>query len=186
MKWLGQGSDGKESSIRETQVQSLGWEDPLEKGKATHSSILAWWIPWTEESGGLQSMGSQRVRHDWVARPTHSAMTGVLIRKGEMGGDMRRGHVSWRQRQGWCRYKPSNTKEATRGWTRQKGILPSSLWGRITLLTPSLLTSSLHDCEKIHFCLFGWLLLATLGRMWDLSSLIRDWTHHPCNRSMEF
>ena len=50
--------------ILETWVQSLGWEDPLEKGMATHSSILAWRIPWTEESGRLQSMGSQRVRHD--------------------------------------------------------------------------------------------------------------------------
>ena len=46
------------------QVQSLGWEDPLEKGMATHSSILAWRIPWTEEPGGLQSMGSQRVGHN--------------------------------------------------------------------------------------------------------------------------
>ena len=47
-----------------TRVQSLGWEDPLEEGMATHSSILAWRIPWIEESGGLQPMGSQRVRHD--------------------------------------------------------------------------------------------------------------------------
>ena len=50
-------------TIQETRVRSLGWEDPLEKGMATHSSILAWRIPWTEEPGGLQSMGSQRVRH---------------------------------------------------------------------------------------------------------------------------
>ena len=49
-------------AIRETQVQSLGQEDPLEKKMATHSSILAWRIPWTEEPGELQSMGSQRVR----------------------------------------------------------------------------------------------------------------------------
>ena len=48
-------------AIQENWVPSLGWEDPLEKGKATHSSILAWRIPWT-----VQSMGSQRVRHDWV------------------------------------------------------------------------------------------------------------------------
>ena len=48
----------------ETWVQSLGQEDPLEKGMGTHSSILAWRIPWTEELGGLQSMGSQRVGHD--------------------------------------------------------------------------------------------------------------------------
>ena len=47
----------------ETWVQSLGWEDPLEKEMATHSSILAWRIPWTEEPGGLQSTGLQRVRH---------------------------------------------------------------------------------------------------------------------------
>ena len=46
------------------QVQSLGWEDPLEKGMATQSSILAWRTPWTEEPGGLQSIGLQRVRHD--------------------------------------------------------------------------------------------------------------------------
>ena len=46
-------------------VRSLGWEDPLEEGVAPHSSILAWRIPWTEEPGGLQSMGSQRVGHDW-------------------------------------------------------------------------------------------------------------------------
>ena len=45
---------------QETQVRSLGWEDPLEKGIATHSNILAWTIPWTEEPGGLQSMGSQK------------------------------------------------------------------------------------------------------------------------------
>ena len=52
--------------MQETQVQSLGQEDPLEKGMATHSSILAWRIPWTEDLGKLQSMGSQRVRQDWV------------------------------------------------------------------------------------------------------------------------
>ena len=51
-------------AVRETRVQSLGWEDPLEKEIATHSSTLAWKIPWTEEPGRLQSMGSQRVGHD--------------------------------------------------------------------------------------------------------------------------
>ena len=51
-------------AMGETWVQSLGREDPLEKEMATHSSILAWEIPWTEEPGGLQSMGSQRVRHN--------------------------------------------------------------------------------------------------------------------------
>ena len=51
-------------AMQETWVQFLDQEEPLEKGMATHSSILAWRIPWTEESGGLQSMGSQRVRQD--------------------------------------------------------------------------------------------------------------------------
>ena len=50
------------SAMQETQVQSLGWEDPLEKGMVTHCSILAWRTPWTEEPGGLLSMGLQRVR----------------------------------------------------------------------------------------------------------------------------
>ena len=52
------------SPMQETGVRSLGWEDPLEEGMATHSSILVWRIPWTEEPDGLQSMGSQRVEHD--------------------------------------------------------------------------------------------------------------------------
>ena len=51
-------------AMSETWVRSLGREDPLEEGMATDSSILAWRIPWTEEAGGLQSMGSQRVGHD--------------------------------------------------------------------------------------------------------------------------
>ena len=51
-------------AVRETRVRFLGWEDPLEKEMATHSSTLAWKIPWVEEPGGLQSMGSQRIGHD--------------------------------------------------------------------------------------------------------------------------
>ena len=63
------GASGKELGcqhrrLKETQVQSLGREHPLEKEMATHSSILAWKIPWAEEPGRLQSLGSQRVRHD--------------------------------------------------------------------------------------------------------------------------
>ena len=54
--------------MQETQVQPLGWEDPLEKEMVAHSSILAWEIPWTEEPGGLQSTGLQRVRHDLVIK----------------------------------------------------------------------------------------------------------------------
>ena len=65
-------SDGKAlPTMWETWVRSLGGEDPLEKEIATHSSILAWRIPWTEEPGGLQSTGSQRVRHDRATSLTH-------------------------------------------------------------------------------------------------------------------
>ena len=52
------------STMRETQVQALGWEDPLEKEMVVHSSTIAWKIPWTEEPGRLQSVGLQRVGHD--------------------------------------------------------------------------------------------------------------------------
>ena len=64
------------STMRGTQVQSLGWEDPLEKEMATHSNTIAWKIPWTEEPERLQSMGSQRVRHDWV---TSLSLSGTII-----------------------------------------------------------------------------------------------------------
>ena len=54
--------------MQETQVQSLGWEDPLEKEMVTHSNIIAWEIPWTEEPGRLQFMGSQRVRYNLATK----------------------------------------------------------------------------------------------------------------------
>ena len=57
-------------AVQETEVQYLGWKDPLEKRIATKSSILAWRIPWTEEPGGQESMGSQRVGHDWMTNRT--------------------------------------------------------------------------------------------------------------------
>ena len=69
-------ANGKEPSCQETQevqVKSLGQEDPLEEGTATHSSILAWRIPRTEEPGGLQSMGAQRVGHDGSDLAQHRA-----------------------------------------------------------------------------------------------------------------
>ena len=65
--------------MQEAQVQFLGQEDPLKEETATHSSILAWEIPWTEEPGGLQSLGSQRVRRDWMTN-TFTFFTGGLIR----------------------------------------------------------------------------------------------------------
>ena len=70
-------------AIWETWVQSLGWEHPLEKEMATHSSILAWRIPWTEEPGGLQSMGSQKVGCD-LATNTHNINPLALAHSGHL------------------------------------------------------------------------------------------------------
>ena len=82
-------------TMRETRVQSLGWEDLLEKEMATHSSTLAWKIPWMEEPGRLQSMGSQRVGHDWatslslsyksVSTMLDEGLTKNIERDGEIG-----------------------------------------------------------------------------------------------------
>ena len=62
---------------QETRVPSLGQQDPLEKGMTVHSGILAWRIPWAEEPGGLQSMGSQRIGHDYVAEHTHLRLSRI-------------------------------------------------------------------------------------------------------------
>ena len=66
--------------MQKIQVQSLGGEDPLEEEMATHASILAWRIPWTGEPGGLQCMGSQRVRHDCTTEHTHTHMCKYSIK----------------------------------------------------------------------------------------------------------
>ena len=67
------------SALQETRVQALGREDSLEKEMTTHSSILAWNIPWTEESGGLQSVGSQRVGHDLVTKQQQQYLHSRLL-----------------------------------------------------------------------------------------------------------
>ena len=69
-RWLVEKGHGPTQERQETHIQSLGLEDPLEKGMATLSSVRAWRIPWTEEPGGLQSMGSQRVGHAWASKHT--------------------------------------------------------------------------------------------------------------------
>ena len=75
-------------AIQEMQVRSLGWEDPLEKGMATHSSILAWRIPWTEKPGG--SMGFQRVRHNRVTNA-------LICRNSHQGGIWNLGHLIFKK-----------------------------------------------------------------------------------------
>ena len=68
-------------------IRSLGWEDPLEKGMSSHSSILAWRIPWTEEPDRLQSMGSQRIGHDWVTN-TFIFIEGQKVGSGPISGTL--------------------------------------------------------------------------------------------------
>ena len=65
--------------MQETLFQFLGWEGPLEKEKATHSSILAWRIPWTEEPGGQQSMESQRAGHDWAQMHIYLSVFSIYL-----------------------------------------------------------------------------------------------------------
>ena len=81
-------------------VGGPGWEDPLEKEMATHSSVLAWRIPWTEEPGGLQSMDSQRIGRDWA---THFQVALVVKNPQANAGDMRRRFDPWVENIPWRR-----------------------------------------------------------------------------------
>ena len=110
------------SSVQETQIWSLGWEDPLEEGMAIHSSILAWRIPWTEETGGLQSMGLRRVGHDWainthfqfcqLSKGDHPHQVLGIIQSAEGLNRTKR----WR-----------NGKFALSAWTESHLLLPSDI-----------------------------------------------------------
>ena len=87
------------STMRETWVRSLGWEDPLEKEMAIHSRTIAWKIPWTEEPGRLQSMGSQRVRHNWVTSLIHSLTGASLV--AQLVKNLPAMQETWAQSLGW-------------------------------------------------------------------------------------
>ena len=86
------------STMRESQVLSLGWEDPLEKEMAIHSRTIAWKIPWTEEPGRLQPMGSQRVRHDWATSLSFSLYIYWYIC---LGGGREHRVTAWDGRRAW-------------------------------------------------------------------------------------
>ena len=124
--------------MQETPVQSLGWEDPLEEGMAIYSSTLAWKIPWTEEPGGLQSMGLLRVRHDWLTSLSLPCI-------GEGNGNPlqcsclenhRDGRAWWAAiygvAQSWTRLKrlsSSSSSRVTKKSTRMQSYDTSCLWG---------------------------------------------------------
>ena len=139
-------SVGKEPAVLETRDGSLGWEDPLEKEMATHSSILAWKISWTEEPGGLQSMGSQRVRHDCA---TNTLTNAISIQVVQTVGDS---CVSASATSTLTSpVLPGNQIAASQGcsfpclWDRK-------LWGSL------LFSGFLGQKELIQFFLFNWLL----------------------------
>ena len=94
-------------AVQETWVWSLGWEDPLEKEMATHSSTLAWKIPRTEEPGRLQSMGSQRVGHDWVTSLLLTRMVITFLSRSK------RLLISWLQSPSTVILEPTEIKSAT-------------------------------------------------------------------------
>ena len=81
-------------AVQETWVRSLGWEDPLEKEMAIHSSIFAWKISWKEEPGGLQSMGSQRVGHNWATN-TYLSIKSAVIPETVDCIDMTEDYIIW-------------------------------------------------------------------------------------------
>ena len=89
----------------ETRVWSLGWEGPLGKGMATYTSILAWRIPWTQEPGGLQSVGSQRVGHDWATNThththTHTHTQKMALQSWTVSKEEQ---LKWCQGKKWCK-----------------------------------------------------------------------------------
>ena len=142
----------------ETWVQTLGWEDPLEKGMATHSSILAGRIPWTEQPGGLQSMGSQRIRHNWAT----NTFTDIHREKSMWRSTQEENHVKTDDE--WCISKSRNSKgclETTRNSEVRKdspaqvleGAWPCRHWFQ---------TPSFQKCETINFCFLSYTVSGTL------------------------
>ena len=110
--------------MRETRVQSLGGEGPLEKEMATHSSILAWRILWTEEPGGLQSMGSQRVGHNWVTNTLtslskcieHEVNSMVSLRPWVRGTGRDHVGICKRKKETWLLFKVTMWGKVRMGW----------------------------------------------------------------------
>ena len=138
-------------ATQETRVRALGWEHPLEKGMATHYSILAWRIPWTEKTGGLQSMGSQKVRHDWV---TNTSLSWEYLRKCMLGTEK-----AWTMTQGMqsaqCKEKiwPPNQEERSQN---SRGLVgPDEKFGFYCKCSRSLF---------IGFSARGNHMISTLGR----------------------
>ena len=133
-------------AIHKIWIQSLGQEDPLEKEMSTHSSILAWRIPWTEEPGRLQSMGLQRVRHDWASWLSFFKDRKRPQKKWSQGKGLRGNFLqSCYMFNNWPFFPPGS-------WVQ---------WPPGPLLCVSLVFQFLHDAW-IHTC-GGWAICPTVG-----------------------
>ena len=116
--------------MQKTQVGSLGQEDPLEKRMATLSSTLAWRIPWTEEPGGLQSMGSHSVRHDWVANTFIFTFTLLLVHDFKLKAELefktekQNDFIQKRTKEA----KPQNRKDQSLFFFQNSEIEPDQRW----------------------------------------------------------
>ena len=108
-------------AIQEIRVQSLGQEDPLEEKKATHSSIFAWRIPWTEEAGRLQSMGSQRVGHNWATNNIFTFFFHWGLGEERQGSSHTPCYAGWIQNWGPRHMKRTEAK-LTKGTGRMKCV----------------------------------------------------------------
>ena len=120
-------------AVQETWLWSLRQEASMEKGMATHSSILTWRIPWTEEADRLESVELQRIRHDWVSNVFTFSMS---LKEAEIRTQI---HTEEGACEDWGR----------RWLTTSQGETPS---GETNLLTPWSWTSSLQDCGEMNFC----------------------------------
>ena len=125
-------------AMQETWVWSPGWEDPLEKGMAPHSSILAWRIPWTEEPGGLQSMGLQRVGHDWAPNAFTFMCSSDWV-----------GTFRWPS--GWWSAFQSRRFGVDPWWGNQDPHMPQGSWAHTPqLLIPRALESTWSTSREAH------------------------------------
>ena len=144
-------------AMQETQVQSLGWEDLLEKEMATHSSILAWRIQWTEKPGRLQSMhGSQRAGHDWaisnevnesqLKRKLERMFWPTQYKYGELIGEFPSGPVVRNRLPRWLSGKESACQCRRLGFDSWSGKIP---WGRKCQPTPVFLLGKSHGQRRL-------------------------------------
>ena len=153
-------------AMQETWIWSPGWVNPLEKGMAIHSSILAWRIPWTEKPGGLQSTGSQRVRHDWATNTTAVASIEMQCFHRFTGGDPlhRVTHIA---------QVPSGVTESPAEPLRILSQPLSQLVHLYFSISLHRAFLSMHFFFNLYFTLFYFIVL-----YWFCHTL--TWIHHEC------